>query len=548
MWAVAGLALPAPTYAQAPQAPEGAAPAQTFPKPTGGTLALSLDEAVARTLENNVDIAVQRYNPELSAEGVRAAQGYYDPFLFSTLTKNSTDTKGTNAFSGGETVNTKTGVWNLGAQQELPTGGMFSLAFNNNKNDTNNSFTTFNPVYNSRLQFNLTQPLLKNFKTDQARTQIKIAKKNREISDVQFRESVINTVATVKGAYYDLLFAIDNLTAAQKNLQLAKKLLDENEIRVKVGTMAPLDVVSAQSEVASREEGVIVAENDLAQAEDNVKRLIFPENDPLMWSTHLQPTDRATVEATASQVDMDGAIKNALQNRTDVVAARKGLERADYNVAYFKNQLLPQLDLVANYGGAGAGGTQLIRDPPLGGPVVDTIPGGYGDALSDVFGFNFPTWTVGFNVSYAIPNRTAKANSAQAHISKEQALTSYRRLELQVAAEVRTAARGVESGFKRVQSTQAARVLFEQRLDAEQKKFAAGMTTNFLVTQAQRDLAQAEVDNLRAIADYRKSVINFQRVQEAGVSGTGAAVVLSGSSSNQGGQALLSAAAASTSQ
>jgi HAE1 family hydrophobic/amphiphilic exporter-1 len=301
--------------------------------------------------------------------------------------------------------------------------------------------------------------------------------------------------------------------------------------------------------VASREEGVIVAENELAQAEDDVKRVIFPENDPLMWSTHIQPTDRATVEpGAAQQVDIDGAIKNALQNRTDVVAARKGLERADYNVAYFKNQTLPQLDLVANYGGAGAGGTQLIRDPPLGGPVVDTIPGGYGDALSEVFGFNFPTWTVGFNLSYAIPNRSAKAYSAQARITKEQALTSYRRLELQVAAEVRTAARGVESGFKRVQSTQAARVLFEQRLDAEQKKFAAGMTTNFLVTQAQRDLAQAEVDNLRAIADYRKSVINFQRVQEAGVSGTGAVAVLSSGSNNQAGQALQSAAAASTTQ
>ena len=549
MWAVAGLVLPAPTYAQDPQAPSGTAPAQTFAKPTGGTLALSLDEAVARALENNVDIAVERYNPELSAESVRAAQGYYDPFLFTTLRKTSTDTKGTNAFSGGQTVNTKNGVWNFGGQQELPTGGQFSLAFNNNKNDTNNVFSTFNPVYNSLLSFSLTQPFLKNFKTDLARTQIKVAKKNREISDVQFRQSVINTLALVKGNYYELLFAIDNLTAAQKNLQLAKKLLDENEIRVKVGTMAPLDVVSAQSEVASREEGVIVAENNLAQAEDDVKRLIFPENDPLMWTTHLQPTDRATVEpGAASQVDIEGAIKNALQNRTDIVTARKGLERADYNVAYYKNQTLPQLDLVANYGGAGAGGTQLIRDPPLGGPVVDTIPGGYGDALSDVFGFNFPTWTVGFNVSYAIPNRSAKAYSAQARITKEQALTSYRRLELQVAGEVRTAARGVESGFKRVQSTQAARVLFEQRLDAEQKKFAAGMTTNFLVTQAQRDLAQAEVDNLRAIADYRKSVINFQRVQEAGVSGTGAAAIVSSGSNNQAGQALQSAAAASTSQ
>ncbi len=546
MWAVAGLVIPAPASAQAPQEPSATAPAQPkFAAPQGGTLPLSLDEAVARALENNVDIQVERYNPELAAENVRGAEGYYDPFLFSTLTKSSTDTKGTNAFSGGETVNTKTGLWDFGVQQQLPTGGVFNVAFNNNKRDTNNTFSTFNPVYNSFLSLNLTQPLLQNFKTNAARTQIKLAKKNREITDVQFRQAVINTIATVKGFYYDLLFAIDNLAANQKNLQLAKKLLEENEIRVKVGTMAPLDVVTAQSEVASREEGVIVAENDLAQAEDNVKRLIFPQNDPLMWSTKVQPTDRATVDPGAeSQVNLDAAITNALQNRTDVVAARKNLENEDYRLALAKSRKLPQLDLIANYGGAGAGGTQLIRDPPLGGPVVDTIPGSYGDAVSEVFGFDFPTWTVGFNVSYAIPNRSAKAAEAQARISKDQTLTSFRRLELQVAAEVRTAGRGVESGFKRVQSTQAARVLAAQRLDAEEKKFAAGMTTNFLVTQAQRDLAQAEVNNLRAVADYRKSVINFQRVQEAGVSGFGAVAILSSGTNNQAGQALLSGAAA----
>ena len=256
---------------------------------------------MARALENNSDIAVERYNPELAAENVTIAKGYYDPFLFSTLSKNSTDTKGTSAFSGGNSVNTKTGIWNLGVQQEIPTGGLFSVAFNNNKSDTNNVFSTFNPVYTSRLTFNLTQPLLKNFKTDAARQTLKLAKKNREISDVQFHQTIINTVAAVKGLYYDLLFAIDNLAAAQKNLQLAKKLLDENEIRVKVGTMAPLDVVTAQSEVASREEGVIVAENALAQAEDDLKRAIFPENDPLMWSTRIQPTDRPPSERTRSR-------------------------------------------------------------------------------------------------------------------------------------------------------------------------------------------------------------------------------------------------------
>jgi outer membrane protein TolC len=244
-------------------------------------------------------------------------------------------------------------------------------------------------------------------------------------------------------------------------------------------------------------------------------------------------------------VNLDTAVLNALENRTDVVAARKALERSDLDVHYRDNQAKPRLDLVGSYGGTGAGGTQLIRDE-IGGPIVETIPGGYGDALSETFGFDFPDWTIGLQFSYSIPNKSNKAARAQARLSREQALVSLQRLELQVAQEVRTAGRGVLSGFKRVAAAQASRDLANERLDAEQKKFDAGMSTTFLVNQAQRDLATAEVTEIQAIAEYRKSLVNFQRVQEAGVSSLGAAVVLSGTSSTQSGQAALSGAAASS--
>ncbi len=541
--AILGLVAPTGAAAQAPPAAEVAAAQARTAVPPGGTLQLSLDEAVARALESNVDIAVERYNPELSAQSVFSAEGYYDPYLYGNLSKTSTDTKGTSALSGGVAVNRKTEQWNFGLGIPIQTGANFTLGWNNNKLDTNNQFSTYNPVYASSLNIGITQPLLKNFKIDSPRQQLKLAKKNREISDVQFRQTVINTLAAVKGYYYVFIYSIDNLAAAQKSLDLAKKLLDENNIRVKVGTMAPLDVISAQSEVAAREEGVILAENSLANAEDNLKRVIFPANDPAMWSTKIVPTDRPS--ADPSPVDIEAAVRYALENRTDVVNARKSLEKADISLQYTQNQLMPQLDLVANYGGTGAGGTQ-IRD--ANGPITP-IPGGYGDALSEVFGADYPTWTVGFNVSYAIPNRSAKASAASARLNKDQLLASFRRLELQVAAEVRTAARGVESGFKRVASTQAARRLAAERLDAEEKKFQAGMSTNFLVTQAQRDLATAEVADLQAIADYRTSVVNFQRTQEAGVSGSGvASIVVGGSGGAQASQAARSAVAASTTQ
>jgi outer membrane protein len=542
--ALAILGLVAPTGAVA-QEPAAAPASPQASVPPGGTLQLSLDEAVQRALENNVDIAVERYNPELGAQNVRSAEGYYDPFLFSTLTHTSSDTKGTSSISGGTVVNSKNDVWNFGVSLPVQTGADFTVTFNNNKRDSNSNLTSFNPIFNSNLSLSLTQPLLKNFKVDAPRTQLRLTKKTREITDVQFRQTVINTVATVKINYWELIYAIDNLGAARKSLDLAKKLLDENQIRVKVGTMAPLDVVSAQSEVAAREQGVIVAENALANAEDNLKRYVFPQNDVAMWSTRIVPSDRPS--AGPMPVDIDAAVTSALENRTDMVAARKSLERNDMSLRLARNQLLPQVDLTAGYGAAGAGGTQLIRDPSFGGPVVGTIPGGYSDALSEVFGRDYPTWSVGLQLSYAIPNRSQKASAAAAQINRDQALASYRRLELQVAQEVRTAARGVESGFRSVTAATASRVLFEQRLDAEEKKFAAGMSTNFLVTQAQRDLATAQVTELRSIADYRESIINFQRVQEAGVSGFGAVTILGGSSGGaQAAQAVGSAAAASS--
>jgi len=505
------LGLPSWARAQEPAAPPAAPPPTSPDRPT---LELSLDETVKRALENNNDIAVERYNPELSEENIRLYRGYYDPLLGSTVSQLSQTSPVTSAFAGAQNaVDTKTTTYNFSAQQLLTTGGTARVDFTNNRGSTNSVFNTFNPSYNSGLNARLSQPFLRNFQIDSNRFQLKVAKRNREISDVQFHQTVTNTVASVKDLYYNLLYTIDNLGAQRKSLALAQKLLDENQIRVKVGTMAPLDVVAAQSEVASREEGVIVAEAAVLDAEDAIKSAIFPKNDPSVWALRIVPTDRPTAERVT--VDVEAATRKALDARTDIVAARKSLENADLNVKFASNQRLPDLSIIAAYGTNGVGGTIIQRDG-FGGPITGTIPGGYSDALSSVFGRDFPTWTLGVNFSYPIFNRQADATAARAKITREQTQTSLRRLEMQIASEVRSAGRAVDTNYKRVESTRAARVLQEQRLDAEQKKFAAGMSTNFAVTQAQRDLALAAVLELQSIADYRKSLVNFDRVQMAG--------------------------------
>lgn len=504
--------------ATAAQAQDPAAPATPVPTPTPGpeaerpTLSLTLQDAVARTLENNLDIAVQRYEPEDQAEAVRQLRGFYDPLLRSTLTRASSTSPADSAFSGAEKVESDTNVYDFGVRQNLPTGGVFDVGLSNNKRETNSQFQLFNPSYRSGLDLALTQPLLRDFKIDSQRLQLRIAKRNKDISDIQFRQTVVNTIASVKQQYYDLIYAIDNLDAQRKSLALASKLLDENQIKVRVGTMAPLDVVAAESEVAGREEAVIVAEAALLDAEDELRRAIFKDNAGENWTYRILPTDRPT--ADPSPVNTNAAVLTALEKRTDVVAARKSLENSYDNQSFARNQKLPVVDLQATYGTTGQAGTRLLDEN--GNPLSPPVTGGFGTALGDVFGRDFPTWSIGVNVSYPIFNRAASANAARARLSREQAEVSLRRLEIQVTQEVRSAARAVETNFKRVQSTQAARVLQERRLDAEQKRFNAGMSTNFLVTQSQRDLAVAEVAELRAMADYRKSIVNFERVQEAG--------------------------------
>jgi outer membrane protein len=493
-------------------------------------LELTLDEAVKRALENNVDIAVQKYNPDFSAESIRAAMGVYDPLAFASVIENSQTSPATSAFSGATKLIQRNFNFNFGVTQYAPTGASLRLEFDNTRSTTTSIFNTFNPFYNSALTASLTQPLLKNFRIDSPREQIKVSKKNKEISDVAFQQTLLVTIATVKEQYYDLIAALDNLQATTKSLGLAQKLLDENQIKVRVGTLAPLDVIQAQSEVAGREVDVITAENGIANAQDTLKSSIFPKNDPATWALKIVPTDRPSAEPRP--IDIEAALASALEKRTDLVTARKNLEIIDIQNQFARNQTLPQLDLVASYAPTGIGGTQFIRQG-LGGPVIDVVPGGYSDALSQLFGFGFSTWKIGVNLSYPIGNRTASALKAQARINREQAATALRRLELQVATEVRATGRAVETNFRTVGATGAARTLQAARLDAEEKKFAAGMSTNFLVTQAQRDLAAAEVNEIQSIANYRKSIVNFERALVAGLgSASGGGLTVSPTTAN----------------
>jgi outer membrane protein TolC len=488
---------------------------------TGSARKLTVDEAVKLALEQNLGIQIERLNPQIQDVAVAQARSYWAPTLSSTLQNNSQNSPSTSFLSGGQAKTTDTKFsTQFGVNQLLPTGTSYSLGWNSARSTSTNLFTNFEPLLSSNLAFNVSQPLFRNRTIDTYRQLLLTTRKDRDAADVSLHATIASTTRNVKNAYWDLAFARENLQAQQQSLDLAKRALADNEKRVQIGTMAPIDIVEAQSEVARNEEVVIVAEAAIKQAEDRLRALILNPSSPDFWTTSLEPSE--PMPFTAVAVDVDGATKRAVDNRTDVQLAKNSIEKSDINLKYFRTQVLPDISANLAYQTNGVGGDQLTPITSLTGtqPARTVVSQrGYGSVLGDVITSQYPTWTFGVTVSYPIGGSTQQANLARAKLQYDQAKTQLTNLEMQIGTQVRDAARQVQTNAKRVDSARAARDLAEQKLAAEEKKFAAGIQISFFVFQAQRDLAQARTNEIKAIADYNKSVVDFEAVQETSLTG-----------------------------
>ena len=499
----------------------GAVPAE---QPQTPVRRLTIDEAVALALEQNVNLQVDRINPQVSDLAVSVARSGWTPALFSNFTNRSQTNPPTDIFGGAATITNENLSSQVGMQQLLPFGGASYTAFwNSGRVTTNNIFSSFNPQLSSTIGFNYTQPLLRNFTIDATRQQVLVSRKNREISDVQLQQSISATVRNVKNAYWDLVFATANLAVQQQSLQLAQQSYRDNRARVEIGTMAPLDVIQAEAEVAQREEAVILAEAAIRRQEDLLRSLISnPVDQPEFWNMRLEPSEEPSFSPIA--VNVDEAVRNALASRTDLGVSRKQLENNAVAIRYFRNQSMPDVNALVNYSAFGIAGTQFNLSNEFPPQRLTETRRGYGGALGDVFASDFPTWSFQLQVNYPIGASNAEANLARARLQDSQARKQLQATELQVATQIRDLGRNVTTNGQRVESTRAARALAEKRLEAEQKKFTAGMTSAFFVTQAQRDLADARNRELRAIIDYLKSVIDFETAQQSPLGGGGGGV------------------------
>jgi outer membrane protein TolC len=341
---------------------------QASPGQSAPAVRLTLDEAVARAFEHNLDISAERLNPQIQNLSVALVRTAFSPSISSTVGQRAQTRLPTSQLNGGQRVVNDTTTYNGGFSQSIPWfGGSTSVSWNNSKLVTSDQFTLFNPQYTSTLTASYTQPLLRNLLIDSTRQQLATSQISRELSDVQLRAVVTTTLANVRNAYWDLVYANQAVDVARRSLALAEKLVEDNKLRVEIGALAKIDVVQAEAEAATRRQALALAEATQQTTELALKRLIVSGTGDPLWDSPLDPVDRPSFSAEV--IDIKAAVRGALEKRTDLVQARRQLESSDITIRYLKNQRLPQLDLTASYSAQGLGGTRFERDR-LGGAIT----------------------------------------------------------------------------------------------------------------------------------------------------------------------------------
>jgi outer membrane protein TolC len=473
---------------------------------------LSLEDCIVGTLKNNLHIAVEVLNPEIADLSVSRANEKFMPSLSLTYSDQKTNTAAYSFIDAADQVKSAYTEYTASLNQTIPTGGNFSISLDSYRNETNRSFQTINPRYGSTLDFSFSQPLLKNFGFRINRREIIIAKNNREISENQFQQALLDTIYNVEEAYWNLVYSIENLKVRRQSLQLARDLQEEDQRKIDVGTLAPIEIYTAQSEVANRQADILAAEALVKNNEDRLKTIVNLSVSEDGELTEILPSDKPAFEKR--EIKLDEALATALENRPDLKVARINLKTRELNADYAKNQLLPELNLQASYWSPAISGDQILYldDDPLTRVVVGKIPGAAVDALKDAFKFEYNNWLIGLTLNIPLNTILSRAEYAQAKISLQQAVLSLKDQEQQIFLEIKTAVRAVETNYQRVQAYKAAQELAQKKLEAEKEKFKVGKSTNYFLLLYQRDTADAQIAELKAMVDYTLSLAHLDRI------------------------------------
>jgi outer membrane protein TolC len=447
---------------------------------------ISLQESIDLALKNNLDLKIERINPAISLADVDIARAGYDP-VFNFSGRHSYGVSG-----GGIRTDNVVVPPSKAESDTFSSGitgtGLFGLSYNLS-GTVNESYGTRPEAFDTSsgsVGISLTQPLLRNFLFDPTRYNIIIAKKNLSISELRLRQQIMTVINSVEQAYYELIFARENVKVQETALQLAQQLFEDNKRRVEIGTLAPLDEKQAESQVSGRQTDVTVALRTLATQQNALKKLITAQYREL-HDEQLQPAE--SLSAVPVDIDLQESWGKGLAQRPDLLQSRLDLERQGITVKYFKNQLLPQLDLTGSYGYGASGDLHE-----------------FSDAFGDIRRTDKPSYSVGTVFSVPLGNKSARERYKQGKFQADQLLLQLKKLEEGILVQIDEDVNQVRSSLSRVESTRQSRAYAEAALQAEQQKLNLGRSTSFVVLQLQRDVTAARSDEIRALADYNKAL------------------------------------------
>ncbi len=501
---------------------------------------LSLRDALSMALENNKDIEVARENVRIAEFELRGAQGAYDPRFTTNAFYERAENPISSFLSGGQNGSTIQSDYTANARlegQSAVLGGSYRLDFSSVRFTTNNQFTALNPQYPTALTFNYTQPLVRGLKFDNSRRQIEIARKNLSLTDAQFRQRAIDTITNVQRAYWDLVFALRNLQVQHDAVTSARSQLSHNKRLVEEGQLAPIDIVAAEAQISTYEQGVYSALEEVSRAENSLKNLVAENQKSSIWTESLVPID--PVDLALPDVTLPEALKTAMENRPELQQSNVVKEINEIDRRYFKDQTKPAVDLVGTYGISGlAGGISTAGVNPftasnlqvrqrvdelsvLAGleplPIVPPqtfspdLLGGYGQSLQNLLANRYANFKIGVQISLPLRNRTAEAQLGRSLVEGERIATQREQLEQTIQVDVRNALQSMRSSEARLRAAVATREASEQQYSSEQRKLDAGQSTVFLVLERQTALTTARGMELKAQTDLNKSIADLQR-------------------------------------
>lgn len=472
---------------------------------------LTLDGAIKQALKNNLDIQISKVSYEQSKTDIFGAKGIYDLQL-------SLDSSYWNVVrpSASEITANQSRSFSLSAElkQLLFTGATATFTLDNGKSSSPGfSFYSFNPEYTSNATLRIDQPLLRNFGRETTEYRIRLNEKYSERALEQLKDTVTGLLTDTESGYLDLLYSVQNRKVAQESLALAKEQAGITRKKVEVGTLAPVDQLQADANLADAEQKLVTAENLQLAAQDQMKKILnlkqkawnvifVPEEDPAF---HIQTFDRKK------------CVDTALKNNPQIKIAQLDKDASDLTLKYNRNQQKPQVNAYAliRYMGNNA---VIMRDPVTGDPILNPNtgaalvgPGNFGDAFDDMSGLNNKSYSIGVNVSFPLQNRAAKASYMRAKLDKTGKDFQLKNAIIQVTNSVRDALRNLNASLRSIDAAKKTRELREKNLEIEKKKFINGMSTNFLVSQREDELSQARISELNAKVSYQKSVVLLKK-------------------------------------